>query len=226
MHDRFADVPTFGRDTIRRFGANVSAMKKLAARDFEDLLQVVYHEGRTTYPCAHGLHIITSALYQCSRGCSLRGTTGAFWTCCLSLQPGIHWPNYGCTPNRPSLPLNERRGRSVTPCANSFVRSAQTMLRRSFPKRPLRASAARQPVPRRPRPKHRRLPHKSRLLLLLNHSPTKPLHYLQEVDPKAHRNRRPRGNISTSTRTNFTVLGTIPAPSDPWAPLTAGQRRR
>lgn len=32
-------MPTFGRTTIRRFGANVSGFKKLAARDYEDLLQ-------------------------------------------------------------------------------------------------------------------------------------------------------------------------------------------
>lgn len=37
---RFRKVPTFGRGTIRRFGKNVSAMKKLAGRDFEDILQV------------------------------------------------------------------------------------------------------------------------------------------------------------------------------------------
>lgn len=37
---RFRQVPTFGRDTIRKFGGSVSAMKKLAARDFEDILQV------------------------------------------------------------------------------------------------------------------------------------------------------------------------------------------
>ena len=36
-------VPTFGRDTIRRFSGNASAMKKLAARDFEDLLQVSHN---------------------------------------------------------------------------------------------------------------------------------------------------------------------------------------
>jgi hypothetical protein len=36
----YRHVPTFGRDTIRRFHKNASAMKKLAARDFEDLLQV------------------------------------------------------------------------------------------------------------------------------------------------------------------------------------------
>ncbi|KIJ07144.1 hypothetical protein PAXINDRAFT_90871 [Paxillus involutus ATCC 200175] len=39
MSDRYRSVKTFGRGTIRRFHKNVSAMKRLAARDFEDLLQ-------------------------------------------------------------------------------------------------------------------------------------------------------------------------------------------
>ncbi|KAI0316147.1 hypothetical protein OF83DRAFT_1128468 [Amylostereum chailletii] len=38
---RFRMVPTFQRDIIRRFDRNVSALKKLAARDFEDLLQCI-----------------------------------------------------------------------------------------------------------------------------------------------------------------------------------------
>lgn len=37
--NRFRQIPTFGRFTIRRFHNNVSEMKKLAARDFEDILQ-------------------------------------------------------------------------------------------------------------------------------------------------------------------------------------------
>ena len=37
---RFRAIPTFGSSTIRRFASNASEMKKLAARDFEDLLQV------------------------------------------------------------------------------------------------------------------------------------------------------------------------------------------
>lgn len=37
---RYRDIPTFGHDTIRKFVKNVSGMSKLAARDFEDLLQV------------------------------------------------------------------------------------------------------------------------------------------------------------------------------------------
>lgn len=36
----YRQVPTFGRDTIRKFSTNTSELKKLAARDFEDMLQV------------------------------------------------------------------------------------------------------------------------------------------------------------------------------------------
>ncbi|THG93081.1 hypothetical protein EW026_g8053 [Hermanssonia centrifuga] len=48
LNERFRMVPTFGRGTIRRFGRNVSGMKKLAARDFEDILQCII-------PCIDGL---------------------------------------------------------------------------------------------------------------------------------------------------------------------------
>lgn len=34
-------MPTFGRETIRRFSNNISELKRLAARDFEDILQVI-----------------------------------------------------------------------------------------------------------------------------------------------------------------------------------------
>ena len=33
-------MPTFGRDSIRRFSNNISELKKLGARDYENLLQV------------------------------------------------------------------------------------------------------------------------------------------------------------------------------------------
>ncbi|KIJ33763.1 hypothetical protein M422DRAFT_182849, partial [Sphaerobolus stellatus SS14] len=39
LNQRYRQIPTFGGHTIRRFGDNVSEMKKLAARDFEDILQ-------------------------------------------------------------------------------------------------------------------------------------------------------------------------------------------
>ena len=37
---RYRQISTFGTGTIRKFSQNSSEMKKLAARDFEDLLQV------------------------------------------------------------------------------------------------------------------------------------------------------------------------------------------
>lgn len=40
LPSRYRQVPTFGQDTIRRFSKNASDMKRIAARDFEDLLQV------------------------------------------------------------------------------------------------------------------------------------------------------------------------------------------
>ncbi|KAG6895033.1 hypothetical protein C0992_003455 [Termitomyces sp. T32_za158] len=39
LNQRYRMVPTFGRSTIRRFSDNASAMKKLAAHNYEDLLQ-------------------------------------------------------------------------------------------------------------------------------------------------------------------------------------------
>lgn len=37
---RYRLIPTFGHSTIRKFSTNASEMKKLAAHDYEDLLQV------------------------------------------------------------------------------------------------------------------------------------------------------------------------------------------
>lgn len=39
LNERFRRVPTFGRDNIRRFVGNMADMKKLGARDLEDLTQ-------------------------------------------------------------------------------------------------------------------------------------------------------------------------------------------
>jgi hypothetical protein len=40
LNKRYRQVPPFGNGVIRRFTGNPSAMRKLAARNFEDLLQV------------------------------------------------------------------------------------------------------------------------------------------------------------------------------------------
>ncbi|RDB27548.1 hypothetical protein Hypma_003878 [Hypsizygus marmoreus] len=41
LDKRFRQMPTFGRDTIRRFCANVSELKQMAARNYEDFLQCI-----------------------------------------------------------------------------------------------------------------------------------------------------------------------------------------
>jgi hypothetical protein len=40
MSVRYRQVPRFGKDGVRKFSANSSEMKRMAAHDFEDLLQV------------------------------------------------------------------------------------------------------------------------------------------------------------------------------------------
>lgn len=37
---RYRAIPSFGRDTIRRFADNCSEMKRMAAHNYENLLQV------------------------------------------------------------------------------------------------------------------------------------------------------------------------------------------
>jgi len=57
---RFRQVPTFGDGVIRAFANNTSEMKKLAARDFEDILQVI-----PSSPNFSSLNFLTTSL-QCA----------------------------------------------------------------------------------------------------------------------------------------------------------------
>lgn len=42
LNKRYRNVSTFGRSTIRKFTENASSIKKMAARNYEDLLQVCF----------------------------------------------------------------------------------------------------------------------------------------------------------------------------------------
>ncbi|KAJ3530549.1 hypothetical protein NMY22_g8529 [Coprinellus aureogranulatus] len=55
---RYRSMPTFGRDTIRRFINNVSEMKQLAARDFEDLLQCAIPAFEGLLPSPHNKRVV------------------------------------------------------------------------------------------------------------------------------------------------------------------------
>src|SRR5262245_48764175 len=92
---RFRQVPTFGRGTIRRFGNNVAGMKKLAARDFEDILQV-----KSLFMAFPLILNISSVSFRFSRASCPHLTMRSSWISYLSWQHGTHMPNCGFTPRR------------------------------------------------------------------------------------------------------------------------------
>ncbi|KAF7970284.1 hypothetical protein HWV62_24482 [Athelia sp. TMB] len=62
---RFRQIPSFGRDTIRRFSNNVSELKQLAARDYEDILQCAIPVFEGLLPEPHNSAIM-ELLFTCA----------------------------------------------------------------------------------------------------------------------------------------------------------------
>ncbi|KAI0259134.1 hypothetical protein BC834DRAFT_974518 [Gloeopeniophorella convolvens] len=65
LNARFRQIPTFGRGTIRRFGTNVADLKKIAARDFEDILQCSIPVFEGLFPSPHN-EIVLDLLFVMS----------------------------------------------------------------------------------------------------------------------------------------------------------------
>ncbi|KAG2741806.1 hypothetical protein P692DRAFT_201726163 [Suillus brevipes Sb2] len=63
---RYRLTPAFGRDTIRTFASNASEMRKMAARDFEDLLQCAIPVFDALLPEPHNTYVLT-LLGTCAR---------------------------------------------------------------------------------------------------------------------------------------------------------------
>ncbi|KAF6756915.1 hypothetical protein DFP72DRAFT_1066293 [Ephemerocybe angulata] len=57
LNSRFRQTPTFGKDTIRRFRRNVSDLKQMAARDYEDILQCCLPVFEGLFPGEHDARI-------------------------------------------------------------------------------------------------------------------------------------------------------------------------
>ncbi|KJA27429.1 hypothetical protein HYPSUDRAFT_130944 [Hypholoma sublateritium FD-334 SS-4] len=58
LNKRFRDMPTFGRDSIRRFTNSVSELKKLGARDYENLLQCSMPVFEDLLPEPHNANVL------------------------------------------------------------------------------------------------------------------------------------------------------------------------
>lgn len=58
LNKRYRAIPTFGQSTIRRFSNDASSMRKLAARDFEDLLQCALPVFEGLLPSPHNERVL------------------------------------------------------------------------------------------------------------------------------------------------------------------------
>ncbi|KAF8834372.1 hypothetical protein BDN67DRAFT_992676 [Paxillus ammoniavirescens] len=65
LDKQYCQVPTFGRDTIRRFRENCSELKKMTARGFEDLLQCALPVFENLLPEPHNSHVQCLLFYLC-----------------------------------------------------------------------------------------------------------------------------------------------------------------
>ncbi|KAG1789842.1 uncharacterized protein HD556DRAFT_1446632 [Suillus plorans] len=63
LDSRFRQVPTFGNGVIRIFANNTSEMKRLATRDFEDILQCAIPVFEGLFPAPHDA-VVQSLLYK------------------------------------------------------------------------------------------------------------------------------------------------------------------
>lgn len=93
---RFCQVPTFGNGIIRRFANNTSDMKRLAARDFEDILQV--------FPIILFVIMVAdtlaiSVLSQSSKGCFLPSMMQSCSLYYIDLHNGTRLPSLGFSQN-------------------------------------------------------------------------------------------------------------------------------
>ena len=130
-------MPTFGRDTIRRFANNVAEMKKLAGRDFEDILQVGPTSLFPSPGCsALSYHLIYSALSQYLKVSSLENTITSRWTSYSNLQHGMGLQNSEFTPTRQSICLQRQQRPSQKRCDDSSGKRVKLLLLWNSQKRP------------------------------------------------------------------------------------------
>ncbi|KAI0258587.1 hypothetical protein BC834DRAFT_1045792 [Gloeopeniophorella convolvens] len=64
LNERYRQILPFGRDTIRKFTANAAGMKRLAARDYEDLLQCAIPAFEGLFPSMRENNIVRQLLFD------------------------------------------------------------------------------------------------------------------------------------------------------------------
>ncbi|KAJ3538377.1 hypothetical protein NMY22_g5192 [Coprinellus aureogranulatus] len=125
LNRRFRQIPTFGRDTVRRFSQNVADMKQLAARDLEDILQCALAAFDGLFPGDHDGRVqdLIFALAHWHALAKLRMHTELtlevldLWTSIVDLPDAISQPHSTVergpvepVPHLPSGPTDSRVG--------------------------------------------------------------------------------------------------------------------
>lgn len=179
---RFRQVPTFGRDTIRKFGGNVSAMKKRAGRDIEDILQVsAFCRFCQIRPLRCDLPTSSVGFQSWKIYYRTGNTTRPYLISPLISPPGMRMGNSACTQRTRSHPFEHRQRNLAVNSVTMPTTCVPSMQRNRCQVRPPLRIAAR---PQRPR----------RLLSLLN----RPTHQTQnQVPAKTH---TPHHSTSKHTR--------------------------
>ncbi|KAH9177190.1 hypothetical protein EDB89DRAFT_1844940 [Lactarius sanguifluus] len=136
LDSRFHSVPTFGRDTIRKLPGNVSEMSKLAARDYEDILQV----SSLTNASVKRDSPTFSAQYRFSKDCSqTTGTTGLSLISCFCSLHGMHMPSSAYTQSRRCRSKRLSEHHYVKHSGSSPISPVLAMLQKSSLERQLHA---------------------------------------------------------------------------------------
>ena len=132
---RYRGVPTFGSQTIRRFSTNASEMKKLAARDYEDLLQVL--NIRSEYQNTATIHhlLFLSALYRYLKTFCQRLTIKLFLISYFSWALGMLVQSWEFIPTLPLHFSNRRHAIWVFAWELSRKRSVMNTRHMNYPLR-------------------------------------------------------------------------------------------
>lgn len=117
---------------IRKFSNNTSEMKKLAACDFEDILQVQVQFCEFYIMLAN---IPTSVLFRFSKGCFLLTTMQLSSLFSINLRNGTHSQNSGYTATPPWFFLTKPSRNSLEICGSFGFTLALPSTRRSYQRR-------------------------------------------------------------------------------------------
>lgn len=136
-HRRFRLVPSFGNGVIRTFANNTSEMKRLAAHDFEDILQVC---------CVDCFLVMLADAFSISvllpylKGFSQLSTMQSCSPYCIILLNGTHSLSSGCIQNLPWIFSKRHSKRFLGNYGNFNVAPAPPSILRSYRKRKQRAN--------------------------------------------------------------------------------------